>query len=175
METPGHGRLAIPYPLWVPEPIVVDEPNVRIAIRGLAATLDEISFVVQIVVVGTDEDDGTRGAALSGGVPFNVPHETPDPEALTVRCRWLLAGDLGFADDTDWANEWGGGPLEQGSWRGGLDTGVWQGFFILRYPIPVSKIESFTIALSWNRLGINEVQRVTMASALEEALAFAAG
>lgn len=173
MEISGHGRFAIPYPLSVHEPIIVDEPNVRIAIRGLAATLDEISFVLQIVVVGIDEDDRTRGAALSAGVPFNMPHETPDPDALTVRCRWLLEGHPKCDDDTELVNAWGGGPLLEGSWSGGLQAGVWQGFFLLHYPVPVPKIESFTIEVSWNRLGIKTVRRVILASVLEEALAFA--
>lgn len=172
MKSSGRAKLAIPYPVSVAEPIVVDELNVRIAIRGLAATPEAISFVVQVVVVA-DKDDRTRGATLSAGAPFNMPHETPDPDALTVRCQWHLQGHQENDDDSELVKAWGGGPLEQGGWSGGLDIPVWQGFFLLRYPVAVPQIETFTIALSWNRLGISTVRRVILASALEEALGFA--
>lgn len=71
MKSSSRAKLAIPYPVPVAEPILIAEFNVRIAIRGLAATTDAISFVVQ-VIVGADKDDKTGGAALSAGSPFTM-------------------------------------------------------------------------------------------------------
>lgn len=172
MEISDQGRLSVPYPVLVSEPIIVNRADVVIAFRGLAATADEISFVVH-VAVSADEDFQAQGVTLSAGRPFNMPHETPDPESLTVRCRWQLKGNGGDGDDTECVDTWGKSPLDQGSWSLRPDTGVWIGFFLLCYPVPVSEIETFTIEMSWNHQGIEAVQRTVTASALGDALAFA--
>ncbi|WP_139244499.1 hypothetical protein [Arthrobacter alpinus] len=166
-------RFSIPYPVGVSDPILVDEDHVRIALRGVAATLDEISFQVEVVVASSGEDWRDQGEALSAGRPFNMPFRTPDPDALTVRCRWRLKGSLEDFDDTDVFPEHHAGPHTSGSWSGGPEDKVWRGLQLLKYPVPVPGIESFTIELSWHLLKVEPVQRVISALALEDSIDFA--
>ncbi|WP_343319575.1 hypothetical protein AAFM46_03405 [Arthrobacter sp. TMP15] len=172
MEVSEHPRIRIPYPVSVSDPIMVDTADVVISLRGLAATNDEVSFVMN-AAIRVDKDFMAQGATLSAGRPFNMPHETPDPDSLTVRCRWQLVGDTEYQDDTEFLEKWGPGPLSSGGWSYMPTAGIWEGFFLLIYPVPVANLQTFSIEISWNNRGIENVCRDVIAPQLVEALAYA--
>lgn len=79
---------------------MADTSDVAVRLRGLAVTNDEVSFVMN-AGIRSDEDFVAQGATLSGGRPFNMWHEIPDPDSLTLRCRWQLVSDDEYQKDTE--------------------------------------------------------------------------
>lgn len=172
MDVSKQRRIWISYPVPVSDPIMVDTSDVVVSLRGLAVTQDEVSFVMN-AVVRADEDFMVQGATLTGGRPFHMWHEIPDPDSLTLRCRWKLVGEDEYQDDTEFLETWGSGPLPSGGWSYIPNKGVWEGFFLLTYPVPVARLQTFSVGVSWANYGIEKVCRDVTAPQLVEALAYA--
>lgn len=143
----------IPYPVKIEPPVAIENQGVAIVVRGLGISTSELSFILNVIVAQELCSDQVV-EAFGSGVPFAMPHQVPDPEALTVTCKWKTIATTGWVDNSVSNRSAGRSPVEDGSWSSQPDKEIWKGSFSLAYQLNPEEVEELCIEISWRQLGM---------------------